>query len=224
MLGLGLGLGLGLPAGQRSAEQARKLKTITDVIRIPESSVQGHLNWATFHFRDIALERTGGHGSAFGNVGAVYTGSADDAELNAAVLRYAANPQAVQTFGADTDPTGRIAVPVLTVHALHDPIAFVELEHQFRDTMRRAGSDARLVQTYTEDHEHSYLSDPLYPALLQQLLAWVEQGRKPTQQSVDDDCTAAQAQFGPGCRMLVGFEPLPLDRRVAPRQRLTTTR
>ena len=211
-------LGLDLPAAQRTPEQAKKLKTIVDVIRIPERSVQGHLNWATFHFRDIAQNRSGG-GNAFGNIGAVYKGSADDAALNAAVQRYAADAQAVKTFGEDTDPTGRVPVPVLAVHALHDPIAFVELQHQFRQTMRQAGTAEHLVQTFTEDTEHSYLSDPLYPALMQQLLAWVEQGSKPTQQSVAEACTAAQATYGPGCRMVVGFEPLPLDSRVAPRQR-----
>ena len=96
----------------------------------------------------------------FGNIGAVYRGSSggpdEDKALNTAVERYAANPQAVRYFGADTDPTGRIPVPVLTVNALHDPIAFVELEHQFRQTLRAAGAADRLVQVYTEDSEHSY--------------------------------------------------------------------
>jgi len=179
---------------------------------------QGHLNWATFHFRDTAQNRAGRR-SMFGNIGAVYKGSADDAALNAAVHRYAANPQAVKSFGDDTDPSGRIPVPVLTVHALHDPVAFVEMEHTFRQTMRNGGSGDRLVQTYTEDSEHSYLSDPLYPALMQQLLDWVQHGRKPTQQSVADACTAAQTTYGPGCRMVVGFEPPPLDARVTLRQR-----
>lgn len=211
-------LGLGLPAAQRTPEQARKLKTIVDVIGLNERNVQGHLNWATFHFRDIAQHRSGGR-PVFGNIGAVYAGSADDAALNAGVLRYAADPQAVRDFASDTDPDGRIPVPVLTAHALHDPIAFVELEHQFRETMRKAGTADHLVQVFTEDTEHSYLSEPLYPALMQQLLAWVQQGRKPTQQSVAEACTAAQAAWGPGCRMVVGYEPRPLDTRVAPRQR-----
>jgi dienelactone hydrolase len=211
-------LGLGLPAAQRTAEQARKLKTIVDVIRIPETSVQGHLNWATFHFRDVAQHRTGG-GNAFGNIGARYVGSADDARLNTAVARYAADAQAVKTFGADTDPTGRIPVPVLTVHALHDPVAFVELEHQFRETMKAAGTADQLVQVYTEHTEHSYLAHAVYPAALQQLLTWAAGGPKPTQASVADTCKAQEATYGPGCRMVVGFEPLPLDRRVTPRQR-----
>jgi pimeloyl-ACP methyl ester carboxylesterase len=211
-------LGLGLPAAQRTPEQARKLKTLVDVIRIPESSVQGHLNWATFHFQDVSEKRTGGR-NPFGNIGARYTGSPDDEWLNAHVERYAADPAAVRDFGGDTDPTGRIPVPVLTVHALHDPVAFVELEHQFRETMRAAGTAEHLVQTFTEHAEHSYLADAVYPAALQQLLAWAGGGAKPTQASVASACQAEEARYGAGCRMVVGFEPLPLDRRVAPRQR-----
>jgi alpha-beta hydrolase superfamily lysophospholipase len=211
-------LGLGLPAAQRTPEQARKLKTIVDVIRIPESSVQGHLNWATFHFRDVAQNRTGGR-SAFGNIGARYSGSPDDATLNTAVARYAADPAGVKVFGADTDPTGRIPVPVLSVHALNDPVAFVELEHQFRETMKAAGTADHLVQVFTEHAEHSYLADAVYPAALQQLLAWSAQGPKPTQASVAEACKLQEATYGAGCRMVVGFEPLPLDRRVTPRQR-----
>ena len=211
-------LGLGLPAAQRSVEQARKLRTIVDVIRIPESSVQGHLNWATFHFRDIAQHRSGGR-SVFGNTGAVYQGSADDAALNAAVLRYRADAQAVARFAADTDPTGGIRVPVLGAHAVHDPIAFVEMEHSFRQTMAAAGNADRLVQVYTDDREHSYLSHPLYPALLEALLAWVEQGRKPEPAQIAQRCEALQARFGPGCRVLPGYQPAPMESRVAPRQR-----
>lgn len=211
-------LGLGLPAAQRSAAQARKLKTVIDVLHIPERSVQGHLNWATFHFRDIAQHRSGGR-SVFGNIGADYRGSDDDKALNAAVQRYRADPAAVAQFADDTDPTGRISVPVLSVHGVNDPIAFVEMDHSFGQTMAAAGAGARLVQTFTDDQEHSYLSDPVYPALMAALLEWVEQGRKPTPQAIAARCTALQSQFGPGCRFLPDFKPAALDTRVAPRQR-----
>ena len=144
-------LGLDQPAAARSAEQARKLKAIVDVIHIPERSIHGHLNWATFAFRDIVQKRTGG-GNPFSNIGVVYSGSADDAALNASVLRYAANPAAVAQFSADAGLSGRIKVPVLTVHAIHDPIAFVELQNLFGQTMAAAGQADHLVQTYTDDH------------------------------------------------------------------------
>lgn len=211
-------LGLGVPAAQRAPEQARRLKTIVDVLRIPERSVQGHLNWGTFHFRDIAQHRTGGR-NVFGNVGVRYRGSDDDAALNAGVARYAADPQAVADFARDTDPDGRIPVPVLTVHGIGDPIAFVELEHQFRRTMQAAGAAERLVQTFTDDSEHSYLSDPVYPALLGALLEWVERGRRPTPASVASRCIELQAAWGAGCRFRPDYEPPPLESRVAPRPR-----
>lgn len=211
-------LALDKPAAQRSAEQTRKIRTITEVIKIPERNILGHLNWATFHFQDIAEKRSGG-ASVFGNIGAQYRGSDDDRALNAAVLRYAADPAAVARFGADTDPNGRIPVPVLAVHGIHDPIAFVELQHSFGATMARAGRADALVQTYSEDHEHSYLSDASYVALLEALKAWLREGRKPTPAAVAQGCERAQARFPSSCRFRPDYQPAPLETRVTPRQR-----
>ena len=160
-----------------------------------------------------------GGGNAFGNIGVRYSGSADDAALNAGVLRYAADAAAVARFGADTDPTGRIQLPVLSVHGIDDPIAFVELGTLFADHMARAGRAGNLVQTFTHDAEHSYLADPVYPALLAALLDWVERGDKPTPQAIAERCQAQQARFGPGCRFEPGYRPAPLSSRLPDRQR-----
>lgn len=211
-------LGLDKPAAQRSPEQARKLKTLVEVMGIPERSVASHLSWATFHFQDIVRKRTGG-GNPFGNIGAQYRGSADDAALNAGVLRYAADPAAVARFGADADPSGRIPVPVLTVHAIHDPTAFVELEVEFARTMAAAGRAEGLVQSFSDDREHSYLSDASYVAALQALQAWVEQGRKPTPAEIAAACLDAQARFPSTCRFRPDYHPAPLESRVPARQR-----
>jgi len=202
----------------RSEAQQRNLKTLLDTVRIPERSLLGHLNWGTFHFQDVVSKRLDG-GNPFGNIGARYRGSPDDDALNAKVARYAADPKAVARFAQDTDPGGRIPVPVLTAHAINDPVAFVELESHFRETMERAGSGARLVQVFTDEGEHSYLNDPLYPALMASLLAWVERGEKPTPQSVAQRCAGFEAQFGKGCKVLPDYRPAALDQRVTPRQR-----
>lgn len=211
-------LGLNRPAAERTPEQQRKVKTIVDVIRIPASSIQGHMNWATFHFRDVVQYRTGG-ASPFGNLGVVYKGSADDAALNAGVLRYRADAQAVARFAADTDPTGRIPVPVLTVKGVDDPTAFVELDAQFKVTMEQGGSSARLVQTFTQHSTHSYLSDPTYPTLMNALLRWVDEGAKPTPEGIARDCAAQEARYGKGCAFLPAYAPAPLASRVYDRQR-----
>ena len=211
-------LALNKPASERTPAQAAKIKTITDVIHIPERSIQAHLNWATWHFQDVVQKRTGGT-SPFGNAGVAYTGSADDAALNAGVLRYTADPKAVAALAADADLSGRIPVPVLTVHAIHDPTAMVELQESFGRAMAAAGREAALVQTYTGDRDHSYLSDPTYAALMEALSAWATQGRKPTPEEIAADCEKARAALGSTCRFEPGYAPKALETRVPRRAR-----
>jgi hypothetical protein len=211
-------LGLGLPQAARTAQQQRKLDTILAVVHIPERSVLSHLAWGTYDFRDIAHKRTGMR-NVFGNIDARYRGSSDDERLNASVARYAADPSAVAAFAEDSDPNGRIGVPVLTVHAIDDPIAMVEFEDYFRKTMAAAGQADHLVQTFTDDHEHSYLADPDYPALLYALVGWIDGDVPPTPSGIAQSCTRLEAEFGPGCRFRPDYVPQPLETRVTPRSR-----
>ena len=59
-----------------------------------------------------------GGASPFGNAGARYIGSADDAALNAAVTRFKAEAAAVARFAADVDHRGRFGMPVLSIHGI----------------------------------------------------------------------------------------------------------
>ena len=208
--------GLNLPASQRSADQQRKLSTLLTVIRIPERSLQGHLNWGTWHFADVVFKRLNG-GNPWGNTGAGYVGSDDDTALNRSVARYRADPEAVAGLAADADLTGAIKVPVLTAHAVHDPVAFVELENAFLQTMQRAGNTKNLLQVFTDEAEHSYWSDPEYPALLSALQAWVESGNRPSAQSISDACKRFAAVYAGGCHFDVNYQAQPLNTRVVPR-------
>jgi alpha-beta hydrolase superfamily lysophospholipase len=203
-------------AAERTPEQQRRLDAILRVIRIRESSLESHLSWATFEFRDIAFQRLGG-GNAFANEGVRYVGSDDDEALNGAVARYRRDPSAAAAFAADSDPTGRIDVPVLTLHAIDDPTAFVELESTFNDTMTSAGRADRLVQAYTDEHTHSYLADPEYVAAMAALLDWIDHRDKPTPASIAARCRAAEPAFGPGCALRADYRPEPLANRVPPR-------
>ena len=207
--------GLNLKPAERSLQQQSSLDTITRVVRIDARSLQGHIAWGTWHFQDIVFERLGGR-NPFGNIGVRYTGSADDDALDAAVARYAADPSARADFAADADLAGRIVVPVLTMHAAHDPIAFVELESFFRARMQQGGSVERLVQVYTDDHEHSYLSDAQYVSAMAAVMAWIERGEKPTPQAVAARCAQLDARFDPsnGCRLLPEYQPAPIAERV----------
>lgn len=210
--------GVRKPAAQRTAQQKANLATIVNVIQIPERSLQGHLNWATWLFKDLVQLRLEGR-NPFGNAGVRYKGSSDDAALNAGVLRYTADPRAVQQLARDSNPEGKVNVPVLTLHAIHDPTAFVELESAYRRVLERAGTANLLVQNFSDESEHSYLSEPQYPALFTALLDWVDKGDKPTPQKVLQLCKGYEAAYGDTCRLRPEYRPPELEARVAPRTR-----
>jgi len=210
--------GVRQPAAQRTAQQQAKLAAITGAVKIPERSLIGHLNWATWLFRDLTRLRLGGR-NPFSNIGVVYQGSGDDAALNAAALRYAADPQAVAQLAQDSAPQGTVKAPVLTLHAIDDPTAFVELESLYRDVVHRAGHGDRLVQVFADEAEHSYMGESHYPAAFQALLDWIEHGDKPTPQKVAQLCAAFEAHHGKNCKIRPEYRPGMIDTRVAPRER-----
>lgn len=210
--------GIRKPAAQRTPQQRANLAILTNTLRIPESSLMGHLNWATWLFRDLTQLRLGGR-NPFGNLGAVYKGSADDTALNQGVVRYAPDRLALEQLDRDSAPQGKVFMPVLTFHAINDPTAFVELESLYREIMAKGGSGDRLVQVFSDEAEHSYLSDPQYPALFTALLDWVERGEKPTPQKVLQLCRGYVAGYGGNCRIQPDYAPPAIDTRVTPRPR-----
>jgi len=186
------------------------------VVHLPERSLLGHLQWATWLFQDLTQKRLGNR-NPFGNAQVAYRGSADDAALNKQVLRYPADPQAVAALAADSRPSGKLRLPVLTLHAIHDPTAFVELESAYREIVDAAGASSWLVQTFSDEAEHSYLGDPEYPALMTALLQWIDHGERPSPDSVARLCTGNEERFGAGCRFRPEYRPLPLSSRVPAR-------
>ena len=211
-------LGVGKPAAQRTPEQARRLKTIVDVLKFPETSVMSHLNWGTFALRDV-VEKNGGV-SPLGNGGVRYLGSSDDAGLNAAIPRFQADPRAAARFAADVDHQGRFAVPVISAHAINDATVFVEGQDTLRQRMTAAGNGGRLVQAFVASKEHSYWGDAHYPVLFEALLNWVEKGQKPTPAGIAQRCQQQQvARAAPAtdCAFSPDHAPQPLATRVFPR-------
>lgn len=208
-------LGVRKPAAQRTPQQAQKLKTIVDVLKIPERSVVGHLNWGTFTLRDVVAKNGGA--SPFGNAHVRYVGSADDAALNAAVPRFTPDPAAVARFAADVDHAGRFAVPVISAHGIHDATVFVEGSDTLRQRMAAAGNGERLVQNFVDSAEHSYWGDAYYPPLFNALLNWVEKGQKPTPAGMASSCLQQAGATAKDCRFVPDYVNQPLASRVAPR-------
>ena len=205
-------LGVRKPAAQRTPQQAQKLKTIVDVLKIPESSVVGHLNWGTFTLRDVVAKNGGT--SPFSNERTRYVGSADDAALNAAVPRFKPDPAAVARFAFDVDHAGRFAVPVVSAHGIRDATVFVEGSDTLRQRMAAAGNGQWLVQNFVDSAEHSYWGDAYYPPLFNALLAWVEKGQKPTPAGIAASCVQQPGAAAKDCQFLPDYANKPLSSRV----------
>jgi len=208
-------LGTGTPAAQRTPEQAQKLKTIVDVLKMPENSVLSHLNWGTFSLQDVVAKNGGV--SPFGNAGVRYVGSSDDVKLNAAIPRFTADPKAVARFSADVNHEGRFVVPVISAHAINDATVFVEGQDVLRQKMKAAGKDHLLVQTYVDSREHSYWGDAHYPPLFNALLQWVEKRQKPSPSDIDQQCKQLSSAKPANCRFLPNYAVKPIASRIHPR-------
>jgi len=201
---------------ERTAPQQRNLDDILAVSGIPERTLESHLRFATFTFRDIVSNRLGGR-NPFSNEGVRYSGSHDDKALNAGVERFTANPTAVRDLSYDSDLTGKVSIPVLTMHAIDDPTAFVEHEAAYRATLEGAHRGRYLVQTFTRESEHSELSDSEYAGSITALDRWVRTGRKPTPRTIAASCPAFDRTYGTDCYYAPDFHPAPYASRVAPR-------
>ncbi|MFD9001449.1 hypothetical protein ACFV0T_10835 [Streptomyces sp. NPDC059582] len=201
---------------ERTALQQRNLDDILAVTGIPERTLESHLRFSVFTFRDIAHNRLGDR-NPFSNAGVRYSGSHDDGALNAGVERFSADPAAVRDLSYDSDLTGRVSIPVLTMHAIDDPTAFVEHEAAYRATLRGAHRDGNLVQTFTREAEHSELSDSEYAASVSALNTWVRTGKKPTPRSIAASCEDFDRTYGTGCFHAPDYRPSSYASRVRPR-------
>lgn len=191
---------------ERTAPQQRNLDDILAVTKIPERTLESHLRFATFTFRDIVHNRLGDR-NPFSNQGVWYSGSHDDKALNTGVERFSADPTAARDLSYDSDLTGKVAIPVLTLHAIDDPTAFVEHEAAYRATLRGEHREKYLVQTFTKESEHSGLSNSEYANSISALDTWVRTGKKPTPQSIAASCAAFDRTYGTGCFYNQDFHP-----------------
>jgi alpha-beta hydrolase superfamily lysophospholipase len=214
--------GVSKSPGQRSAAQRRALQTLTDVARIPESALQTLLGEATWQFQDIVWRKLKGR-NPFGNEGVRYRGSADDDTLNRQLPRYVADPSALAALAADTDPATRLDLPVLTLHAVRDPIAPVEHESEFRRLLADAGNAAHLLQLYTDDDAHDGTTDAQVLSAAAALSDWLDRRQAPLPADVASSCRQLAARWQPArdCRYLSGYQSAPLASRVSERQRET---
>jgi pimeloyl-ACP methyl ester carboxylesterase len=209
--------GVRLKPEQRTEVQKQNLANILHVIPVPERTLVSHLNWATFMFRDLTQRVLGGK-NPFSNRDVVYRGSTDDAALNRGVIRFDADPAALEALANDSDMSGKLPVPAISMHAIQDPTAMVEYEAEYRDVVTGKGAQGRLLQVFTTESEHSKLSDAEYAAIFDALAGWMSSGTKPSVQNIAALCQAYGKTFSGGCHFNGDFTPQPLFSRVAQRR------
>ena len=205
-------LGVRKLAAQRTPQQAQKLKTIVDVLKILESSVVGHLNWSTYKLRDVVAKNGGV--SPFGNERVRYVGSADDAALNDAAPRFKPDLAAVARLAFDVDHAGRFSMPVVSAHGIGNATVFVKSSDTLRQRMAAAGNGHWLMQNFVDSTEHSNWGDAYYPPLLNALLNWVEKGQKPKPAGLAASCVQQPGAAAKDCQFLPDYVNKPSASRI----------
>jgi hypothetical protein len=223
------GSGGGADAGATQSQQQNWMN-IKSVLRLPSymNVIFPSLDLpAGQGLRDFTQVTLGGR-NAIPSTGVVYAGSTDDGALNQGVARYDADPAAQAWVVADTQPTGHIAIPVLTFHTKGDPIVFVESERVYRNLVQSQGNLGNLAQLFVDDlsianlpNGHCGFTASEFAATFDLITHWAKSGTAPTAADATAACEAylqqSSNQSQDGCRFDALFYPPPWASRVYPR-------
>lgn len=129
-------------------------------------------------FSNDVLDRTHRH-VPYDNTETIFSGSANDAALNAGIRRYEATPDAVNYFEKYFSPTGDLRIPTLTLHTRFDPVAPFEQEAAYAGVVATAGASTWLTQRAISSYGHCNINAAETMSGFQALVTWVNGGTKP---------------------------------------------
>jgi len=128
------------------------------------------------------LARTHGH-SFFENADWTYTGALPPTllgQINAAVARYSATPDAASYLDRYGSPAGSLSLPVITLHNSRDPVVPYRHEGWYLTAVTDQAATSFLLQrTLSAPYGHSVIQPSELTANLADLSHWVETGIKP---------------------------------------------
>ena len=113
------------------------------------------------------------------NVDVWYSGSSNDAAVNAAIARYEGDPAAQNYFDHSWQPTGRIGAPMITLHTFRDPLVPERGEQIFAQTVSDAGNSDLLLQRTTNAFGHCAFTGADLVGSFLTLRNWVATGVRP---------------------------------------------
>jgi hypothetical protein len=114
-----------------------------------------------------------------GNTNTEYTGSSDDELLNAGVQRYEATPDAANYLKHWYQPSGKLSIPVVTLHTTRDGAVPLFHEAAYEDLVSAAGRSDMLLQRSVDAFGHCAFGIPDQVGAFFALKTWVETGVKP---------------------------------------------
>jgi pimeloyl-ACP methyl ester carboxylesterase len=92
---------------------------------------------------------------------------------------FAPDPTATAYLARNADFTGRIQVPVLTLHTVVDGLVLPAHESAYRGTVRRAGREGFLLQVFADGVGHCHFTEAQLIAAVKAMDSWLATGRRP---------------------------------------------
>jgi pimeloyl-ACP methyl ester carboxylesterase len=126
----------------------------------------------TGSFNDM-FGRTHSH-TFFDNSDVVYSGSADDAALNAGVGRFTATPDAEAYFDRWYEPRGKLRIPMLALHTSRDQVAQVFHVDRYAGIAAAEGNSGLFDQIIIDRYGHCEFTTEEQLNAFAELVAWSE--------------------------------------------------
>jgi pimeloyl-ACP methyl ester carboxylesterase len=141
-----------------------------------ENNFPGVILFAGYEIAEL-MQRA--HGMPVGNADLIYTGSGDDAALNAGVHRYRADAGAAQYLARWYTPTGKLLKPLLALHDSGDPLVPAASANEYALAVSRTGHGNNFVQQYVNREGHCVFTPQEIGQAFDELIAWTHAGRRP---------------------------------------------
>ena len=175
-----------------------------------EMSAGGNASWTLGENFALLLD----HSPYAFTVARLYHEAGLDLRADLATLTGGANipadPAAIASLEQTSVPTGRLAVPELDMHTIHDPLVPVEMENNYAGVVRAAGSGSLLRQAYVDRFGHCAFSASEIVAGVEAVNHRIATGRWDSvaePQKLEDFANS----LGLDAAAFVRYQPLPLS-------------
>jgi len=154
-----------------------EVEILNPATELPDAMI-GKLASYTFWAVDFP-DRVHDH-NFYDNLDTLYTGSSDDAALNAGVERCGPVSRPAERYMTHYfEPTGNLAIPLITLHGERDPLVPLSHEAIYANLVAEQGASDLLLQRTSQTFGHCAFTQAEWLTAFTDLVTWVETGVKP---------------------------------------------